>query len=228
MGSTKEGARRASPQRVMRALLLGPPGAGKGTQAKMLAESLGVPHVASGDLFRYHQRQGTPLGLKAAEYMSQGLLVPDEITIAMVLERILPPLGQVGFLLDGFPRNLVQAQALDEALAGRGQALNRVVLIRVPQEELIKRLSGRLVCRQCQAPYHRDNASPKTPGKCDLCGGELYQRQDDTPEAVRVRIQVYQNETEPLVAFYSRSEKLVAVDGMGTVEEVGQRLLRSL
>ena len=212
----------------MRLILLGPPGAGKGTQAKMLAENLGVPHIASGDLFRYHQREGTPLGLKAMEYMSQGLLVPDEITITMVLEQILPPPGQKGFLLDGFPRNQVQARALDEALAGRGQEIDRTILIKVTPEELVRRLGGRLVCQQCQAPYHRETEPPKTPGKCDLCGGELYQRQDDTPEAVRVRIRVYRDETEPLIEYYSQPGKLVEVDGVGTVEEVGQWLLRFL
>jgi adenylate kinase len=209
-------------------VLLGPPGAGKGTQAKILAEALGLAHIASGDLFRYHQRKGTPLGLKAVEYMSQGLLVPDEITIAMVLEQDLLPVGGRAFLLDGFPRNYAQAQALDENLAGRGQHIDRAMLIKVSQDELVRRLSGRLVCRQCQAPYHEETAPPKTPGKCDLCGGELYQRQDDTPEAVRVRIRVYEAETEPLIGHYRRAGKLAEVDGVGTVEEVGQRLLGAL
>ena len=217
---------RAAP--TMWLILLGPPGAGKGTQAKMLAEDLGVAHIASGDLFRYHQRKGTPLGLKATEYMSHGLLVPDEITIAMVLEQVSPPVGPKMFLLDGFPRNLVQAWALDEALADRGQEVDRAVLMRVPREELVRRLGGRLVCRQCQAPYHKETSPPATPGVCDLCGGELHQRQDDTPEAVRVRIQVYQDETEPLIEYYRQAGKLVEVDGEGTVGEVGQRLLVSL
>ena len=213
---------------TMRLILIGPPGAGKGTQAKMLVKHLGVSHIASGDLFRYHQREGTPLGLKATHYMSQGLLVPDEITIAMVLEQILPPACHEGFLLDGFPRNLTQAQALDESLAGRGWDIDLVTLIKVPHEELVRRVSGRLVCRQCQAPHHMETAQPKTPGRCDLCGGELHQRSDDTPEAVRVRIQVYQDEADRLVEYYSRAGKLVEVDGVGTLEEVGSRILRSL
>ena len=194
----------------------------------MLAEMLGVAHVAPGDLFRNHQRQGTPLGLKSIEYMSHGLLVPDDITIAMVMERILPPLCEKGFLLDGFPRNPVQARALDEALAARGQELSLVFLMKVSEEELVSRLNGRLVCRQCEAPYHREAAPPGTLGRCDLCSGELYQREDDMPEAVRVRIQVYQEETEPLVQYYSKAGKLVDVDGRGSVDKVGQRLLAGL
>ena len=211
-----------------RLILLGPPGAGKGTQAKTLAGRLDVPHVASGDLFRHHQQQGTPLGVKALEYMTQGMLVPDEITIAMVMERILPPLAQNGFLLDGFPRNLIQAEALDQALAGRGQEITKTILIKVPVDELVTRLSGRLVCRQCQAPYHKETTPPKTPYVCDFCGGELYQRQDDTPEAIRTRIQVYEDETQPLVEYYDRDNCLAEVDGVGGVEEISRRLLQAL
>ena len=211
-----------------RLILLGPPGAGKGTQAKALAGRLDVPHVASGDLFRHHQQQGTPLGVKALEYMTQGMLVPDEITIAMVLERILPPLAQNGFLLDGFPRNLVQADALDQSLAGRGLEITKTILIKVPVDELVTRLSGRLVCRQCQAPYHKETTPPKNPDVCDSCGGELYQRQDDTPEAIRTRIQVYEDETQPLVEYYDRDNCLAEVDGVGGVEEISRRLLQAL
>ena len=211
-----------------RLILLGPPGAGKGTQAKTLAGRLDVPHVASGDLFRHHQQQGTPLGVKALEYMTQGMLVPDEITIAMVMERILPPLAQNGFLLDGFPRNLIQAEALDQALTGRGLAITKTILIKVPVDELVTRLSGRLVCRQCQTPYHRETTPPKTPDVCDSCGGELYQRQDDAPEAIRTRIQVYEDETQPLVEYYGRDNCLAEVDGVGGVDEISRRLLQAL
>ena len=214
--------------RPARLVLLGPPGAGKGTQAKILADYLRLYHIASGDLFRYHQKEGTPLGLKAMEYMSQGLLVPDEITTVMVLERVLGPQGHKRYLLDGFPRNLVQAQGLDEALLEQGQNVDKVVLLKVPEKELLARLSGRLVCRQCQATYHRETAPPKTPDKCDLCGGELYQREDDRVDAVMVRIQVYKEETEPLVEYYNGKEKLLGVEGVGTVAEVSQRLLGSL
>ncbi len=211
-----------------RLVLLGPPGAGKGTQAKVLAENLGLLHIASGDLFRYHQQKGTPLGLKTMEYMSQGLLVPDEITIAIVLEHVLSPAALRGALLDGFPRNLAQAQALDDALEDRGMAIDRVILVSVPEQELIRRLSGRLVCRQCQTPYHPKTAPPEVEGRCDRCQGQLYQRQDDTADAIMVRIQVYRDETAPLIDHYEGTGKLSEVDGVGTVEEIGQRLLQSL
>ena len=211
-----------------RFILLGPPGSGKGTQAAMLAERLGVPHIASGDLFRYHQREGTPLGQKAAEYMKKGLLVPDEITIQMALEKIGSTEGKRGFLLDGFPRNLVQARSLDDDLKNREQKVDKAILINVPEEELIQRLGGRLVCRNCQAPYHEENAQPKKSGTCDLCGTELYQRQDDTPKAIRVRIKVYQEETQPLRGYYKKADKLVEIDGIGPVDEIERRLLRAI
>jgi adenylate kinase len=210
-----------------RLVLLGPPGAGKGTQAKRLAEHLGVRHISSGDLFRYHQSNGTPLGLKATEYMSQGLLVPDEITIAMVLERIQPPLDKQGYILDGFPRNMVQTVALEE-LAVRGCPIDWAVLIQAPDDELVRRLSGRLVCMDCQATYHAMTAPPKTPGRCDWCRGVLFQRQDDTSEAVSKRIRVYMEETEPIVEFYRRSGKLVTVNGQGPVEVVWKRLKEAM
>ena len=212
-----------APARAKRLILLGPPGSGKSTQAKILAGNLGVEPIASGDLFRSHQQEGTPLGVKAAEYMSQGLLVPDEVTIAMVLERI-QPLGQSGYLLDGFPRNQVQAQALEAA----DHEIDGVLLIKVPHGELVRRLSSRLLCKQCQSPYERDHSSSEVPEKCNRCGGDLYQRQDDTPEAVSVRIRVYGEETCPLVDYYTKAGKLVAVDGEGTVEEIAQRLRESV
>ena len=210
-----------------RLILLGPPGAGKGTQAKKLTEVLGVPHVASGDLFRHHRRKGTPLGIKASEYMTHGLLVPDEITTAMVMERIQPPLDMEGYLLDGFPRNLVQAQALDE-MAARGKPVDYVILISVPDDELVTRLSGRRVCECCQASYHVEMAPPSTPGRCDDCGGGLLQREDDSPEAVRVRIRVYNEETQPMLDHYVRAGKLVEVDGLGHMDDVARRLLKAM
>ena len=211
-----------------RLIMFGPPGAGKGTQAKMLAESLGLLHIASGDLFRCHQQKGTPLGLNAMEYMNQGILVPDEIAIAMVLEQVLSPTALRGALLDGFPRNLAQAQALDDALAHRGMAIDRAILVSVPEQELIRRLNGRLVCRQCQTPYHTETAPPKVEGRCDRCQGELYQRQDDAAGAIMVRIQVYRDETAPLIDHYRGTGKLAEVDGVGTVEEIGRRILQSI
>lgn len=218
MGSTQ------APVRAKRLILAGPPGSGKSTQAKMLAESLGIEHIASGDLFRSHQQQGTPLGIKAAIYMSQGLLVPDEVTIAMVLERIQLPSYQDGYLLDGFPRNLVQAQALEAS----SYDIDKVLLIMVPHEELVRRLGGRLVCRQCQSPHDRSPTVSEAPEKCSLCGGELYQREDDTPEAVSVRVQVYQEETAPLVEYYTNAGKLVSVNGVGAVDEIARRLQESV
>ncbi len=209
--------------------MLGPPGAGKGTQAKQILGTIpGVSHISTGDLFRRHQREGTELGKKAAEYMSQGTLVPDEVTIAMVLQQVLPPESAGGFLLDGFPRNLNQAQSLDDALKGESSGIDRVVHIVVPTEELVKRLGGRMTCRQCQVPYHRDNAPPKAEGVCDACGGEVYRRDDDRPEAITARIQVYDDETRPLSDYYREQGNLSDVDGTGPVDQVRLRLMKAL
>jgi len=210
-----------------RLILLGAPGAGKGTQAKMLSDRLGVPHVASGDLFRYHQSQGTSLGNRAKEYMAKGLLVPDEITIEMVLDRILmPEFG--GFLLDGFPRTVPQATALDEALNDYNQSIDHVVLIKVPVKELTSRLGGRFVCSGCQSLYHITTVPPNIYGICDQCGGKLYQRRDDTEEAVKVRLNVYRDETEPLVDMFQVQGKLTEIDGLGAINDIGERLMNVL
>lgn len=206
----------------VRLVLLGPPGAGKGTQAARLAERLGVPHMASGDLFRDHQQRGTELGRLARAYMDRGELVPDEVTIGMVKEWLRDHAQGDGFLLDGFPRTLAQAQALEE------MGVDKVLYIRVAQEELVRRLAGRLVCRRCQAPYHREFSPPREDNRCDRCGGELYQRPDDRPEAVRRRVEVYMEETAPLVEYYRKAGKLVEVDGGGSIEEVGRALLKAV
>lgn len=209
-------------------VLLGPPGAGKGTQAKLLAQRMGLAYIASGDLFRQHQEKGTPLGLQAKEYMEQGDLVPDEITTAMVKEE-LASLGQgPGCVLDGYPRNLAQARALDQVLAEQGKTLDRVLSLTVPEEELVRRLSGRLICRRCQASYHAEFSPPKMPGRCDICGGELYQRKDDSPEVVRQRIQVYAAQTQPLIRYYGDRGKLAEVAGVGDIEEVNRHLVEAL
>ncbi|MFQ5860068.1 MAG: adenylate kinase [Dehalococcoidia bacterium] len=213
---------------LARVVLLGPPGAGKGTQAKLLAERLDLVHLASGDLFRSNMAQGTPLGRRAQEYVTQGLLVPDNLTIAMVLEAISSLDQGQSFLLDGFPRTVVQAEALDEALGERRQPLDLTLLLSVPREELVQRLGGRLTCRSCQAPYQVRSSPLRQPGLCDICGGELYQREDDTPEAVSKRLEVYHTQTAPLVDYYQQQGKLVEVDGLGTVEEVHARLSKAL
>jgi len=201
-------------------ILLGAPGAGKGTQAVMLAEKLNLVQVASGDLFRQALQKETELGIKAKSYMEKGQLVPDEITIQMVLERLEAPDCENGAILDGFPRNVQQAEALDKALAQQSKAIDRVVYIMVSQGELLKRLSGRWICRNCQAPYHAVDSPPKVEGRCDRCGGELYQRPDDNVETVKKRLEVYFAETSPLIDYYDRAGKLVEVNGEGGVQEV--------
>ena len=206
---------------------MGPPGAGKGTQAVRIAEKLGTPRVSSGDLFRDHQQRDTELGRLARSYMERGVLVPDSVTIAMVGEWINAHEDEGGFLLDGFPRTLAQAESLERTVAQTG-GIDRGFYIKVSREELVRRLSGRLVCRGCQSPYHRDSAPPRTPGECDRCGGELYQRDDDKPEAVRKRIQVYLEETEPVVEYYRTAGILREVDGEGSVEQVGRALMEAL
>ena len=197
----------------LKLILLGPPGAGKGTQAAMLAEDMGVPRVSSGDLFRDHQSRDTELGRLAKSYMERGVYVPDDVTIAMVMDWID---GQGGYLLDGFPRTLAQAEALDEAVKDKG-GIDVALNIRVGTDELVRRLSSRLICRGCQTPYSRDSAAERC---CEACGGELYQREDDRPEAIGKRLETYFGETEPLVDYYRQAGVLREVDGEGTVGDV--------
>ncbi|MFC1893253.1 adenylate kinase [Chloroflexota bacterium] len=209
-------------------VLLGAPGAGKGTQAAFIARELGLVHIATGDLFRQALAQGTELGLEAKTYMERGALVPDGVTMRMLLERIAAPDCQSGAILDGFPRNVNQALALDEAFGQQDKAIDKVVHINVSQGELIKRLSGRLICRNCQAPYHATDAPPKVSGRCDNCGGELYQRSDDSLETVKKRLEVYFKETAPVIDFYSEAGKLLEVAGEGSVDEVVGRIVTAL
>ena len=209
-------------------ILFGAPGAGKGTQAVYVAQKLNLVHIATGDLFRQAIEQGTELGIQVKSYMEKGMLVPDEITIRMVLERMSAPDCESGVVFDGFPRNLEQARALDEALAKQAKAIDRVVYIKVSEEELLKRLSGRWVCRNCQTPYHAIDSPPKVWGECDKCGGELYQRPDDTVETVEKRLQVYSTETAPLIDYYTRAGKLMEVDGEGGIGGVGRRIIEAL
>lgn len=209
-------------------ILLGAPGAGKGTQAAVLSQKLGIAHVASGDLFRQAQNSGTELGNLVKSYMERGELVPDEVVIKLILERIASPDCAKGFILDGFPRTLEQAEALEQALRENNSGIDKVVYIKVSKEELIRRLSGRLICRNCQAPYHVTDNPPRVPGKCDRCGGELYQRPDDAEETVRRRIEVYLNQTTPLIDYYANKGKLVEVNGEQNVEEVSKDLINAL
>lgn len=187
-----------------------------------------MAHIASGDLFRQAIRDETELGMRVKSYVESGQLVPDETTIKMVLDRLSAPDAEGGAILDGFPRNLQQAEALDKALAEQAKAVDKVVYIKVSEEELLKRLSGRWICHQCQAPYHAINSPPKVRGKCDKCGGELYQRPDDTAQAVKKRLQVYFAQTAPLIDYYAQLGKLLEVDGEGSVDEVRRRIVSAL
>ena len=208
----------------MYTVFLGAPGAGKGTQAAVLAQKLGLAHVASGDLFREAIEKETELGKQAKVYVVKGELVPDELTTKMILERLAAPDCTLGAILDGFPRTLSQAQSLDNALAQHDKTIEKVIYIKVQQEELQKRLSGRWICRNCQTPYHLVNSPPKVKGKCDKCGGELYQRADDTAEAVENRLKVYFAETAPLIDYYTKAGRLVEIDGQGDIAEVQERI----
>ncbi len=211
----------------MRVVLLGPPGAGKGTQAGRLAGSLNVTKAASGELLREHQKRGTELGKLARSYMDKGVLVPDDVTIPMVAEWINASEQSEGFVLDGFPRNIAQADALGTEVAERG-GIDRVLYINVPEEELLRRLSGRWICRNCQSAYHEEFSPPLSAEECDRCGGELYQRADDKPDAVRTRIEVYLEETQPLIGYYSPAGILREVAGDAPIDDVGQALLAAV
>ena len=207
----------------LRIALFGPPGAGKGTQAQLLVERYELTHVSSGDLFRHNLRQGTPLGLRAKEYMDQGELVPDEVVIDIMLDKIMSIPAADGFILDGFPRNTRQAAELETALSARARNLDHVLHIDVPEAELTRRLSGRYVCRECQAPYTLPDAKTEAPS-CQRCPGQLYQRHDDRPAAVQKRISVYRDETMPLLDFYRQRNLLRDIPGQDTVAGVFQRL----
>ncbi len=208
-------------------VLLGPPGAGKGTQAQRLAEATGLLHLSTGDMFRENVREGTELGILARSYMDRGDLVPDEVTIKMLLERIARPAAASGAMFDGFPRNIVQATALDEALGGRGEVIARALLIVVSDEELAGRLGGRWLCCSCGAVYHECNDPPRRAGVCDQCEGELYQRDDDRPEVVRTRIE-RQKPPLDLIEHYRSGGVLREIDGERGLDEVTTDLIEAL
>ena len=213
----------------LRLVLFGPPGAGKGTQAQLLRDKLNLAHISSGDLFRHNLNNKTPLGLKAAEYMNQGELVPDEVTIDIVLDKVLSLNSAEGFILDGFPRNRNQAEVLEKALTQRSRNIDKVVHIDVSQEELVRRLGGRYICRDCQAPHSIDAMDlSQNDTKCAQCGGEIYQREDDKAEAVQKRIQVYHDETVPVLDFYRDRDLLLDVSGLNSVEKVNLDVLSGL
>jgi adenylate kinase len=193
-----------------------------------VAGKLDAVHIASGDLFRQALEGGTDLGLRAKAYMEKGALVPDEITIQMVLARLAEPDGEKGAILDGFPRNLAQAEALDAALGQQHRAIDRLVYIKVDEQELLQRLSGRRVCRRCQKVYSIMEPAGKISGRCEACGGELYQRPDDTTATVKRRLEVYFAETAPLIDYYAQQGRLLEIDGQGSIEEVTERILAGL
>ena len=212
----------------MNVILLGAPGSGKGTQAEIIQNELNLTHVASGDLFRYNLKNRTELGLLAEQYMNKGELVPDDVTIAMVRQRIQQPDIKSGVLFDGFPRTLPQAKALDEMLAELRQEIDLVIYLEVPDEEIITRLSGRLICKECQTPFHKVY-NPFTSCPYDKCHGEyLYQREDDKPETVRARLDTYHKQTRPVVDYYEARDLLKRVSGVGPIEAVSERVINVL
>ncbi len=212
----------------MRLVLLGPPGAGKGTQARMLGERIHAPQIASGDLLREAVRDSTPLGVKARSYMDKGSLVPDELVLKLINSRLDQPDAKPGWILDGFPRSVPQAEALAGMLQQRGETISKVVAINVPDDELVKRISGRRTCRNCNEMYQVSFDPPAKPGLCNKCGGELYQREDDHEDTVRHRLQVYNNETRPLLDYYGKAGLLSEVDGIGRPEEILNRILAKI
>lgn len=212
----------------MRIVLVGPPGAGKGTQAQFIASHLSIPKISTGDIFRENVQRQTPLGQEAKAYMDAGDLVPDEVTVGMVRTRLAEDDAQDGFLLDGFPRNVPQAEELKKILAEMGQKLDVVMELVVDDDEVVRRISGRRTCRRCEHVWHVDFDPPSRAGICDHCESELFQRDDDREETIRHRLEVYQEQTSPLVSFYADEGILVGIDATGTVEDVTERAMASL
>ena len=212
----------------MKIIMLGAPGAGKGTQAKMIADKYGVPHVSTGDIFRANIKSGTELGMEAKKYMDQGLLVPDELTVKILLDRVSQPDCKNGYVLDGFPRTIPQAEVLDKALAELGESIDYAIDVDVPDENIVKRMSGRRACVSCGATYHVVHVPPKKEGICDRCGSELILRDDDKPETVKNRLDVYHKQTQPLIDFYTKKGVLKTVDGTVDMQDVFKAIVAIL
>ena len=204
----------------MKIIMLGAPGAGKGTQAKMIAEKYGIPHISTGDIFRYNIKNGTELGKEAKKYMDQGLLVPDELTVKILLDRVAKDDCKNGYVLDGFPRTIPQAEVLAEALTKLGDRIDYAINVEVPDENIVKRMGGRRACVNCGATYHIEHVPPKKEGICDNCGSELILRDDDKPETVKNRLSVYHKQTQPLIDFYNGKGVLRTVDGTVDMKDV--------
>ena len=212
----------------MKIVLLGPPGAGKGTQAKSISNRYSIPHISTGDIFRKNISENTPLGIEAKSYMDNGQLVPDEVTINMVKDRLQQDDCKNGYLLDGFPRTVHQAEALDNFLTEREESIDTALLIEVPKEFILERMTGRRVCPSCGASYHIKFNPPTNNGKCDLCGSDVIQRKDDTEETVKERLDVYENQTQPLIDFYKNKKQLSVVDGTQAINEVFESICKIL
>ena len=212
----------------MKIIMLGAPGAGKGTQAKMIADKYSIPHISTGDIFRANIKNGTELGKKAKEYMDQGLLVPDELTVDLVIDRVAQEDCKNGYVLDGFPRTIPQAESLDAALEKRGEKVDYAINVEVPDDNIVNRMSGRRACVACGATYHIVHIPTKVEGICDRCGSELILRDDDKPETVKKRLDVYHEQTQPLIEYYGRAGVLKEVDGTVAMEDVFQAIVQIL
>ena len=212
----------------MQLIFLGPPGAGKGTQADYLSTEYKIPHISTGDIFRAAVREGTAMGLKAKSYMDKGALVPDEVVVGIIEERLKDEDCANGYILDGFPRTVKQAEFFDQTISSMGKKLTAVINVEVKDEELVKRLTGRRTCKNCGAVYHLTNNPPKTADKCDKCNGVLYQRDDDTIDTVKNRLSVYQAETAPLIDYYNKSGLMISVNGENSVSDVLNNIKQQL
>lgn len=209
-------------------ILLGPPGAGKGTQAGAVSEKYNIPHISTGDIFRANLKEGTPLGLEAKKYMDAGALVPDELVVRIVGDRLNAPDAVGGALLDGFPRTVAQAEALSDYLSQKGRQVDHCLCLEVPDAVLVSRLAGRRMCRECGAGFHVEFSPPPADGRCNQCGGEIYQRDDDMEATIQNRLKVYHEQTSPLVQWYKERGLLRAIDGQGPVEEIKKRIFAAL